>query len=195
MTPLKVKDVILFPTEFDPLAPVERHPFPRNRDSLNVFNACFTIDEFRVFWSQERVAFQWELCSERSAREALFNRGPDDELPVYGRPSGGRGKPRIFDWSFKFACRRQRPGKALVIGRGSVGTSCGANIRIQKPVGDDRVIVEYHWRHNHDDSVKARALLPLSTNEIEWIKSKVEEGLDWKGIKKKLRPSEELLQS
>ncbi|KAI8601365.1 hypothetical protein EDD21DRAFT_289906, partial [Dissophora ornata] len=40
-----------------------------------------------------------------------------------------------------------------------------------------------------------RALLPLSTNEIEWIKSKVEEGLDWKGIKKKLRPSEELLQS
>ncbi|KAF9117484.1 hypothetical protein BGX30_005428, partial [Mortierella sp. GBA39] len=68
---------------------------------------------------------------------------------------------------------------------GSVG--CPAEIRMRKLRDRDAVEVEYHWRHNHDDSAKARSKMPLSGIELEWVKKMAADGLDWKSIKARLR--------
>jgi len=192
MNPLRVKDVFQSPQDFHPLESIEPFRIPREHE---VFKATFTTDEFRAFWSKERVAFQWEYRSERGFRD-ISKDDPNELLPVYRKAEqGARGKPRRYDWSFKFCCRRNRPVKDLTIGRASVGTNCPVYIRMQKLVCDDRVQVEYSWRHNHDVSAKAKALLPVGNNERNWTKAKIAEGLDWKGIRNQLRPSEEVLQS
>ncbi|KAF9581288.1 hypothetical protein BGW38_001750 [Lunasporangiospora selenospora] len=69
-----------------------------------------------------------------------------------------------------------------------VGTGCKAHVRIQKPIGKDCVAVEYYWKHNHGTSMSDRARLPLGANE-----SNINKGLDWKGIQKRLIPSEDSL--
>jgi len=79
--------------------------------------------------------------------------------------------------------------------RDSVGNGCPAYIRIQKVVGEDKVNVEYHRRHNHDTSTESRAGLPTGTNERHWINEKVSSGHDWRHIKNELLPSDEDLQA
>ncbi|KAI8349830.1 hypothetical protein B0O80DRAFT_428851 [Mortierella sp. GBAus27b] len=91
--------------------------------------------------------------------------------------------------------KRSRKEKTLAINRDSVGTGCPANIRFRKLAGEDKVEVTYNWRHNHDTSMESRSLLPSGINELNWVKEKVSRGLDWKGVKSLLRPSEENLQS
>ncbi|KAI8357387.1 hypothetical protein B0O80DRAFT_496160 [Mortierella sp. GBAus27b] len=43
--------------------------------------------------------------------------------------------------------------------------------------------------------MESRSVLPSGINELNWVKEKVSRGLDWKGVKSLLRPSEENLQS
>jgi len=191
MNPLKIKDIFLQSTDFRPAETVEPYPIPRAHDSPRLFTATFTFDEFRSFWATERIAFQWEFRSEGGRRDFAQQVG-STLLPTYV-PREGRGKPRQFDWSFRFRCRRHRPPKDLAIRRESVGTGCLVYIRIRKPIRQDTVQVEYFWRHNHDVSAKARAMLPVGKNELNWTKSKIAEGLDWMGIKTQLQPSEDVL--
>jgi hypothetical protein len=192
MNPLQIKDIFLKPNDFHPAEPVEPYPIPRGPESPELFVASFNFDDFRSFWSTERVAFQWEYRSEGGRRDFLNQIGTT-LLPVHTTKHDGRpGTPRTWDWSFRFRCRRHRPPKDLRIRRESIGTGCQVYIRMKKAVNEDRVQVEYQWRHNHDISAKAKALLPVGNNELSWTRFKVAEGMDWKGVKHQLQPSEEV---
>ncbi|KAF9344663.1 hypothetical protein BGX26_004058 [Mortierella sp. AD094] len=62
-----------------------------------------------------------------------------------------------------------------------------------KPVGMVEVHVEYRWLHNHVDSPATRARIPMSKNDLDWIKFKVAEGCDWHSIRSSLRLTNEAL--
>lgn len=117
----------------------------------------------------------------------LKKENADELLPIHTRAPGSVGRPPAYDWSFRFCCRRHRPPSQLIIKRPSVGNGCPVEIRVQKLRGQDAVVVRYRWRHNHDDSAKARSKMPLSGIELEWIKKMAADGLDWKSIKARLR--------
>ncbi|KAI8357056.1 hypothetical protein B0O80DRAFT_99886 [Mortierella sp. GBAus27b] len=193
MTSLTVKDILHYSTNFDPHVPAIPYPIPA--EAPDPFEMSLTFDAFRQFWEQERTAFQWEACPEGNARPILGKENPDQPLPVHSEAYPGRGARRQFDWTIKYRCRRARSAKQLKIHRESVGKACPASIRIQKPIGEGRVIVRYYRHHNHDTSAESRAHMPMGTNERNWIKGKVASGLDWKGIKHELQPDEETMQS
>ncbi|KAF9905597.1 hypothetical protein BX616_000973 [Lobosporangium transversale] len=196
MTQLTLKDILHYAVDYDPLVVVEPYPIPREADSPHPFTASFTIEQFRSFWNQERIAFQWQYCSERNSRTFYSNQPLDTPLPCFKPTTYGSqdpGRPREYDWSVKHGCRQRRREKALTIGRSSVGKNCPAHIRIQKVVGQDRVNIEYHWRHNHSTAPEATSLLPLGPNEHNWSKKRIMEDRDWKDIKVLLRPSSELV--
>ncbi|KAI8362450.1 hypothetical protein B0O80DRAFT_100408 [Mortierella sp. GBAus27b] len=196
---LTIGDILPYNPTFDPLKPIHPHPIPRDQGSPHPFVATFTLSRFREFWSAERVAHQWLPCSEKNSRDIVFGNKENLHQPlVVQRKKSGysrAGRPRQYDWTFKYACRRSRKEKTLAINRDSVGTGCPANIRFRKLAGEDKVEVTYNWRHNHDTSMESRSLLPSGINELNWVKEKVSRGLDWKGVKSLLRPSEENLQS
>ncbi|KAK3826059.1 MAG: hypothetical protein J3Q66DRAFT_329298 [Benniella sp.] len=194
MTSLTVKDILHYSTNFDPH--VAATPYPIPADAPDPFEMSLTFDAFRQFWEQERTAFQWAACPEKNARPIRDNKENQDQpLPVHSEAYPGKGPRRQFDWTIKYCCRRGRSAKPLKIHRNSVGVACPASIRIQKPIGEDRIIVKYWRHHNHDTSPESRAQMPMGVNERNWIKEKVASGLDWKGIKNELRPNEEMLQS
>ncbi|KAG0351455.1 hypothetical protein BGZ54_003249, partial [Gamsiella multidivaricata] len=62
-----------------------------------------------------------------------------------------------------------------------------------QPVGEeDKVVVRYTWKHNHDDS---SARLPLARNEREWIRRMVDESHDWCSLSSWVIPDEQSLQA
>ncbi|KAF9345488.1 hypothetical protein BGX34_004702, partial [Mortierella sp. NVP85] len=194
MTPLTVKDILHFSSDYDPHASVVPYPIPT--EAPDPYEMSLTFDAFRQFWNQERQAFQWAACPEENARPILDHQ-KDLNYPLSACSAAyrGRGRPRQFDWTIKYRCRRGRPARQLKIHRDSVGTGCPASIRFQKPVGENRVVVVYHRRHNHDTSAKSRGAFPMSTNDRNWVKAKVDSGLDWRGIKNEMRSDEETMQS
>ncbi|KAG0020650.1 hypothetical protein BGZ81_009266 [Podila clonocystis] len=185
MSGLKVKDIVLFSDEFDPRILVKPFPISMEQD---VWRVTFTGEEFKTFWHTERSALQWQMKAESGFRHIPVKKeNANDLLPIHTKTSGSVGRPPKYDWSFRFCCRRHRPPSQLQIKRDSVGKSCPAEIRIRKVRDQDAVEVEYQWRHNHDDSAKARSKMPLSGNELEWVKKMVSDGFDWKAIKARLR--------
>jgi len=182
---MRVRDIILFTDEFDPRVLVEPFSFPKEQD---VWRATFSGEEFKAFWHTERAALQWQRKAESGFRHIPTKKeNADDLLPIHTKISGSVGRPPAYDWSFRFCCRRHRPPSQLVIERASVGSGFPAEIRMRKLRDKDAVEVEYHWRHNHDDSAKARSAMPLSGIELEWVKMVAADGLDWKSIKARLR--------
>jgi len=154
-----------------------------------LFILCLIL--FRAFWARERVAQQWVIRPEGNRELTQKSGRPEDLLPIYNASKRGANSPgthKKYDWSLVFKCRRFRKSpEQLIIKRNAVGQGCTASIRIRKPVLQDRVEVEYNWRHSHEDSPKVRAHLPLGNNELAWTKARVAEGQDWKGIKANLR--------
>ena len=196
---LLLKDVLHFSLEDDPLQAVEPYPFPRSQGSPLPFRTSFTCEEFRSFWNRERIAFQWVYCSEKNSRSFyLHSKSPDSPLPSFVRAPGmnakGPGPGRLYDWTLKHECRQWDQGQQLTLKRDSVGQGCPVYIRMRKLVDEDRVEVEYHWEHNHSTEPKARSVFPLGPNELHWVRRMIQEGHQWKAIKKKLRPDEEHLQ-
>ncbi|KAG0018916.1 hypothetical protein BGZ82_000305, partial [Podila clonocystis] len=191
MSGLRVKDIFLDPKDFDPRQTIEPYPISREKET---WTRSLSPDEFKSFWHQERIAFQFEHRSEGGCIRAIPTDKPDYMLPIYQKQRGSVGRPKTNDWSFMFRCRRYRPGKVLVIDRSSIGTACPVYIRMTKVVGRDEVQVEYQWRHNHNDSAEARANIPMGRNELIWIKLMVAEGLDWKSIRARLRLDKSSLQ-
>ncbi|KAH7056277.1 hypothetical protein BKA57DRAFT_522352 [Linnemannia elongata] len=77
----------------------------------------------------------------------------------------------------RVAYRRHRKEKVVSLPRESVGHCCMARIFMAQPVGEeDKVVVRYMWKHNHDDE---RAQLLLARNEREWVRRMVDQGHDW----------------
>ncbi|KAH7026998.1 hypothetical protein BKA57DRAFT_525474 [Linnemannia elongata] len=77
----------------------------------------------------------------------------------------------------RVAYRRHRKEKVVSLPRESVGHCCKARIFMAQPVGEeDKVVVRYMWKHNHDDE---RAQLLLARNEREWVRRMVDQGHDW----------------
>ncbi|KAI7832857.1 hypothetical protein BC939DRAFT_9268 [Gamsiella multidivaricata] len=107
----------------------------------------------------------------------------DTLLPLHITVPGTNGRPKTYDWSFRFQCRRHGPPRPLALNRPSVGTGCPVEIRMKKFVGMDAVLVDYRWQHNHDLSAQTLSNMPMGANERNWIKLKVAEGSDWKGIR------------
>lgn len=98
----------------------------------------------------------------------------------------------MYSWRLVFACRRHRKVKVVSLPRESVGQCCKAQIFMAQPVGEeDKVVVRYMWKHNHDDD---RAQLPLARNEREWVRRMVDEGHDWRSLSSKVIPNEQSLQ-
>ncbi|KAK3805237.1 MAG: hypothetical protein JOS17DRAFT_768795 [Linnemannia elongata] len=185
MSGLRVRDIVLFTDEFDPRELVKPIAIPSEGDEWIAF---FTGEEFKTFWYTERVARQWQMMAESGFRHiCLKKENADDLLPIHTKTPGSVGRPPMYDWSFRFCCRRHRPSSQLVIKRSSVGNDCPVEIRMRKLRGRDAVEVVYRWRHNHDDSAKARSKMPLSGIELEWVKKMAADGLDWKSIKARLR--------
>ncbi|KAI8362209.1 hypothetical protein B0O80DRAFT_95336 [Mortierella sp. GBAus27b] len=194
MALLTEKDVLEFSTNLDPHVHTDPYPIPADAPDPVVMNLPF--DEFRRFWYRERTAFQWEACREKNAKSITNSKGdPDHPLPTHSTAYLGRGRPRQYDWTVKYRCRHRRPAKLLKIHRDSVGKGCPVTIRLQKPVGEDRVMVKYFRHHNHDTSPESRAAIPLGINERNWLKAKVDSGLNWKGIKNELLPDEKTMES
>ncbi|GAB5585491.1 hypothetical protein Unana1_00391 [Umbelopsis nana] len=106
----------------------------------------------------------------------------------------GPGPRRLYDWTLKHECRQWDQGQQLTLKRDSVGQGCPVYIRMRKLVDEDRVEVEYYWEHNHSTEPKARSVFPLGPNELHWVRRMIQEGHEWKAIKKKLHPDEEHLQ-
>ncbi|KAK3810386.1 MAG: hypothetical protein J3Q66DRAFT_391483 [Benniella sp.] len=163
----------------------------------NKLASCSKLDDLPLKdESRERVAHQWRECPEKNYKFIVDNKeNLDRQLPTYSQTYPGRGKPRQFDWTIKYLCRRQPGRRQLTVKRDSVGNGCPAYIRIQKVVGEVKVTVEYHRRHNHDNSTESRAGLPTGTNERHWINEKASSGHDWRHIKNELLSSDEDLQS
>lgn len=186
MSGLRVKDIVLFPDEFDPRELFEPFDFPKEKE---VWKTTLTGKEFAIFWRIERAAMQWKkIMVESGFRHINMSKENKDALlPIHTKAPGSFGRPPKYDWSFRFCCRRRDPASQLTIGRVSVGNGCPAEIRMRKLRGRDAVEVEYNWRHNHDDSAKARSKMPLSGVELEWVKTLAAQGLDWKSIKARLR--------
>lgn len=159
-------------------------------------NICFLIvSHYRSFWHNERIAMQFEHRSVSTTRDLTPKKRDFDELlPVYNATvDGAPGARRQYDWSFRFQCRRYRNPKDLSIKRDSVGTGCLAEIRMQKLLLQDKVRVVYSRVHNHKDTPQERAILPMAKNELDWIKARALEGMDWKAIKARLRVSKETM--
>lgn len=154
----------------------------------DVWKVTLTGEEFKNFWHTERSALQWQMKFESGFRHIpLKKENANDLLPIHTVIPGSVGRPPMYDWSFRFCCRRHRPPSQLQIKRDSVGKGCAAEIRMRKLRDKDAVEVEYQWRHNHEDSAKARSKMPLSGIELEWVKKMAADGFDWKAIKARLR--------
>ena len=195
--PLTIKDILPYSSNFDPLQSARPYPIPRDDGAPCPFSATFTFDEFRAFWNAERVAFQWAHSSEKNSR-GNFNDKENMDNPLPERVAdeySGKGRPPKYGWTVRHACRRNRQQKALTINRDSVGAGCPATIRIRKLIRKELIEISYEWKHNHDTSMISRALIPQGSNELNWAKEKVSQGLDWKAVKGMLRPNEESLQS
>ena len=194
---LKIDDILPYSSDFDHLHSVRPHPIPGGHGAPCPFITTFTFEEFRTFWNKERVAYQWSFTSEKNSRDFFNDRENKDKLlPVRSADEySGKGRPPKYDWTVKHACRRGSHEKTLIINRDSVGVGCPVTIRFRKLIRQERVEVEYKWKHNHDTSMQSRVLIPQGPNELNWTKEKVSKGLDWKAVKGILRPSEESLQS
>lgn len=185
MSGLRVKDIVLFSDEFDPRNLVTPFTISMEKD---VWNVTLTGEEFKDFWHTERSALQWQMKVESGFRHIpLKKENANDLLPIHTVIPGSVGRPPVYDWSFRFCCRRHRPPSQLQIKRDSVGKGCAVEIRMRKLRNKDAVEVEYRWRHNHEDSAKARSKMPLSGIELEWVKKMATDGFDWKAIKARLR--------
>ncbi|KAF9341570.1 hypothetical protein BGX26_008649, partial [Mortierella sp. AD094] len=150
----------------------------------------FTPEDFKAFWFQEQTTIQFVPCSEQGPNRHIRKQSGDTLLLFYIVIPGSNGRPKTYDWSFRFQCRRHGPPRALTINRPSIGTRCPVEIRMKKPVGMDAVLVDYRWQHNHDLSAQTLSNMPMGANERNWIKLKVAEGSDWKGIRAMLRVDE-----
>ncbi|KAF9079983.1 hypothetical protein BGX27_005820, partial [Mortierella sp. AM989] len=187
MSGLKLKDIFIDPNDFKPRDLVVPYPFPREQE---VWMVRFAPEDFRAFWFQEQTAIQFVPCSERGPNRDIRKLPSDTLLPLHISVPGTNGRPKTYDWSFRFQCRRHGPPRPLAIDRPSVGTGCPVEIRMKKPVSMDAVLVDYQWQHNHDLSAQTLSNMPIGTNERNWIKLKVAEGSDWKGIRAMLRMDE-----
>ncbi|OAQ33601.1 hypothetical protein K457DRAFT_28823 [Linnemannia elongata AG-77] len=138
MAGLRLKDIFLSPDAFDPLKPVEPYHIP---PGLTTWTQTFTGEEFRSFWHNERIAIHWEHRSESTNRHLTPAKLSYDELlPIHNATElGAIGKPRKYDWSFRFCCRRHRKPQELAIDRDSVGTECPASIRMKKIVLENKL--------------------------------------------------------
>ncbi|KAI8598033.1 hypothetical protein EDD21DRAFT_356729 [Dissophora ornata] len=184
MSGLKVKDIFIDPNDFKPRDLAVPFSFPRDQERWMV---RFTPEDFKTFWFQEQTAIQFVPCSEQGPNRNIRNQSGDTLLPFYITVPGNKGRPKTYDWSFRFQCRRHGSPRTLAINRPSIGTGCPVEIRLKKPVGMDAVLVDYRWQHNHDLSAKTLSNMPMGANERNWIKLKVAEGNDWKGIRALLR--------
>lgn len=80
MSGLKVKDVFLDPKDFDPRQTITPYPISRENET---WTQSLTPDEFKSFWHQERIAFQFEHRSEGGYNRAIPTDKRDHLLPTY----------------------------------------------------------------------------------------------------------------
>jgi len=167
------------------------------------FERVLTTAEFRDFWTNERLAHQWEPKTDPnnrswfSVQDKYTQEELDAPLPYRSIVETTRrtkvGRPIMYDWSLQFLCRRHRVRKTLATGKESVGSGCPVNIQIHKLVGQDKISIVYYWKHSHEDSLRAWSLLPIGRNERIWLTMLAERGHSWQTAEAQLRPSEELM--
>ncbi|KAI7829567.1 hypothetical protein BC939DRAFT_441115 [Gamsiella multidivaricata] len=192
MDSLKIRDITHFCPNFDPFTSATPYDFAEHGLPLPFCKDFYTPETFRSFWEQERLAYQWIYISEKHSR-TFYSKDPplDGSLPV--ARTNATGRPPLYDWSIKYACRHSGCEKTLSIARNSVPQGCLACIRIRKLRAEDRVRIEYYWEHSHATNLSTLATYPPGPNERNWAKKMVKEGEDWHSIKKKLTPSAEQL--
>ncbi|KAI7821003.1 hypothetical protein BC939DRAFT_456824 [Gamsiella multidivaricata] len=190
MSGLRVKDILLDPSDFDPTTLYTPNVISHENE---IWKAALSADDFKTFWHRERTAIQFVHRTEGGCNHGLLKGSPDSQLPTF-RPvgyGGSVGAPKRNDWSFRFSCRRHKRPTKLTITRDSVGAACPVEIRMTKPVGKEVVNVSYKWRHSHDDSGSARSRIPLGRNERTWTAKQARSGMKWAAIKALLNCSKD----
>ncbi|KAI8595199.1 hypothetical protein EDD21DRAFT_420903, partial [Dissophora ornata] len=193
---LKVKDIVAEDPDYHPHLIITRFKTDTNPPPALPYKETMPPAKFCDFWANERHACQWEHSPTRHnsswfktgcTREELEALLPDKlqaQLDGLSRP----GPQIAYDWSVLFLCRRHRQTRVLPTKRESVGRDCQAQIRIRKLVGQDKIEIEYHWKHSHDDSIQVWSYLPLL-----WVNQQVKSGHKWTSIQSMLRPDPELM--
>lgn len=194
MSVLKLKDILIIDRKYDPRNNTKPQQLSTNDSDTKEF--IFTCDKFRTWWAGERQTGLWVHRPNQYSTFYSQKDDPNTPLPfkTWDQVVGTR---TIYSWRLAFACRRHRKEKVVSLPRVSMGQCCKAQIFMAQifmaqPVGEeDKVVVRYKWRHNHND---VRAQLPLARNEREWVRRMVDEGHDWRSLSSKVIPNEESLQ-
>jgi hypothetical protein len=189
MSALKLKDILIIDRKYDPRNNTKPQQFSTN--DLDTREFVFTCDEFRRWWAGERQTGLWVHRPNQYSTFYSQNDDPDTPLPfkTWDQVAGTR---TMYSWRLVFACHRHRKVKVVSLPRESVGQCCKAQIFMAQPVGEeDKVVVRYMWKHNHDDD---RAQLPLARNEREWVRRMVDEGHECRSLSSKVIPNEQSLQ-
>ncbi|KAF9920166.1 hypothetical protein FBU30_010047 [Linnemannia zychae] len=190
MDSLLLQDIAHISADFDPLLPVDPCVFSEGVDPLPLVKDFVSPDAFRSFWKGERDGHDWLYLSEKCSR-LWYNtklKLPMSSLPTAKSSNKKGGRPPMYDWSIKYACRfsgvAKKQGGQQQSGCKSVRQGCPVEIRIQKLYREDRVRIVYYWKHSHATDKVFQSVYPQGRNEHARLRTQVEEGKEWHDLRK-----------
>ncbi|KAG2188320.1 hypothetical protein INT44_001073 [Umbelopsis vinacea] len=143
---------------------------------------------------------QWENW--KTDQERRFACKFHDQTPKYTyrrKTTGTGGRPQTNIFYRVFRCHRRghytsqaKQRKAAT----SIRCGCEAMFTVTcKKVTPEVVQIKYHWRHTgHQPGTPSDlAKTPIDKEAREWIRQRVEEGMDWRGIKQLLKTEQEIM--
>ncbi|GAB5587316.1 hypothetical protein Unana1_02216 [Umbelopsis nana] len=143
---------------------------------------------------------QWENW--KTDQERRFACKFHDQTPKYTyrrKTNGTGGRPATNIFYRVFRCHRRGHYQSQAKQRKaatSIRCGCEAMFTVTcKKSTPDVVQIKYHWRHTgHQPGTPSDlAKTPIDKEAREWIRQRVEEGMDWRGIKQLLKTEQEIM--
>jgi hypothetical protein len=143
---------------------------------------------------------QWEDW--KSDQERRFACKFHDQTPKYTyrrKTNGTGGRPATNIFYRVFRCHRRGHYQSQAKQRKaatSIRCGCEAMFTVTcKKSTPETVHIKYHWRHTgHQPGTPSDlAKTPIDKEAREWIRQRVEEGMDWRGIKQLLKTEQEIM--
>ncbi|CAM0135158.1 hypothetical protein VKS41_000259 [Umbelopsis sp. WA50703] len=143
---------------------------------------------------------QWENW--KTDQERRFACKFHDQTPKYTyrrKTNGTGGRPATNIFYRVFRCHRRGHYQSQAKQRKaatSIRCGCEAMFTVTcKKSSPDMVQIKYHWRHTgHQPGTPSDlAKTPIDKEAREWIRQRVEEGMDWRGIKQLLKTEQEIM--
>lgn len=143
---------------------------------------------------------QWENW--KTDQERKFACKFHDQTPKYTyrrKTNGTGGRPATNIFYRVFRCHRRGHYQSQAKQRKaatSIRCGCEAMFTVTcKKSSPEMVQIKYHWRHTgHQPGTPSDlAKTPIDKEAREWIRQRVEEGMDWRGIKQLLKTEQEIM--